>query len=61
MMDYRCYRTDEGGRIIGVETFQCASDSEACQRASLIALNLAWSTHVLWQLERKVICPAISN
>ena len=60
MMDYRCYRTDPKGRILDVEVFQCAGDEEACHRAKLIALNLTWQSHELWQLSRKVICPISS-
>lgn len=60
MLDYRCYGTNAAGRIIAVEEFQCSSDSEACHRARLIALNLTWQSHELWQLARKVTCP-ISN
>jgi hypothetical protein len=57
MMDYRCYRTDANGNIVAVESFQCSSDEAACHRAGLIALNLTWKSHELWQLARKVICP----
>ena len=57
MMDYRCYRTDANGHVIAVELFQSSSDEDACHRASLIALNLTWKSHELWQLSRKVICP----
>jgi hypothetical protein len=55
-MDYRCYQTDAQGHILAVEVFQVSSDSEACERARLIVMNLQWSTHELWHLSRKVIC-----
>ena len=50
MMDYRCYQTDANGHVLAAELFQCSSDSEACERARLIVLNLHWVSHELWQL-----------
>jgi hypothetical protein len=40
MMDYRCYQTNTAGHIIAVELFQCSSDSEACDRARSLVLNM---------------------
>jgi hypothetical protein len=60
MRDYRCYHIDARGHIVGVEVFEVPSDSDACDRARLIVMNLQWSAHELWQLSRKVNCPNYS-
>ena len=43
MRDYRCYHIDARGHIVGVEVFEVPSDSDACDRARLIVMNLQWS------------------
>lgn len=53
---YRCYHMYTDKSIIGVELFERPNDSDACIRATEIAVAKDWLGHELWEFGRKVDC-----
>jgi hypothetical protein len=56
MSAYRCYRTDVGGQVIGVEVLEFSTDLEACAQAREVASNSKWDGFMLWQGDRRISC-----
>lgn len=57
MKDYRCYKLDKDGHIVGVELFEAPNDDAAWAHAQALVKAKEWDRYELWHRARKLKTP----